>query len=272
MIVRRRSEFNDRIERSDLSVCEGGVAYINEDWNSDDVTSVYNRLYYIIEGNGANIAGKDEHIEMLPGHIYLIPSGYRYKYWCDGYVKKIYFHINIKRNDGYDVFSKFGRFGEIYEPQTVDRVAELYESDNMQAAFALKGELFGTIARIAEKYGYDISESDSRKYSKILRMATDYIQKNLSIKLTREEIAEHCRVSPGTVAKCFKNELGLTVGKYIDDLVFMEGTRRLIYTDDPIGIISEDLGFCDQFYFSRRFSELHDITPLKYRHKIQSTK
>lgn len=272
LLVRSLKDLNGRINSADLGVCDGGVAYINEDWKNDDVNSVYSRLYYIIEGSGAHIEGKDEHIEMLPGHIYLIPSGYRYRYWCDGYVKKVYFHINIKRNDGYDAFSKFGRFGEIYDPDAVKRVAELYEGDDVFAPFALKGEIFTSVVHIAEKYGYDISKDDNKKYSKIIRMATEYIQRNLSIKLTRNEIAECCNVSPGTIAKCFKNELGLTVGKYIDDLVFMEATRRLIYTDDPIGIISEEMGFCDQFYFSRRFSELYEITPLKYRHKMQNDK
>lgn len=269
LIIERKKELDSKIEKANLSVCDSGLAYINEDWHCADVLSVYSRIYYIIEGYGAHIAGKNEEIEMLPGHIYLIPSGYQYRYWCDGCVKKVYFHINIKREDGYDSLANFGRLGELSDPAKVERIAALYENGGANAAFALKGELFDTVAAMAKKYSFDLSEGDGSKYSKTLRMATGYIQKNLSVKLTRASIAQYCGVSCGTVAKCFKGELGVSMGKYIDDLIFIEASRRLIYTDDPIGRISDDLGFCDQFYFSRRFSELYSISPIKFRAQMQ---
>lgn len=269
MQINRLRKLDSLIEKINLNLLESGMAVIDEDWKGEDIYSVYNRVYYIIEGTGAHVESETEHVELLPGHVYLIPAGYRYNYWCNGNAKKVYFHINIKRYDGYDAFSGFGRIGEIYMPEIVNEVADLYESSKNYAACSIKGALFRSIAAFSEKYSYSIEESGKIGYTKLLREATKYIQVNLSVKLTREEIANHCNVSQSKLAKCFKNELGISMGKYIDDLVFIEAIKRLIYSDDSIGKISEDLGFCDQFYFSRRFSELYQITPLKYRVKMQ---
>ncbi len=272
MVINRKNDLDRRIEKTNLNVLESGMAIIDESWRCDDVLSVYNRVYYIIEGDGANLGSENEHIVMKPGHIYLIPAGYRYRYWCEGIVKKVYFHISIKRNDGYDALSGFRKIGVIDDAETVKRIERLYQNDYSYSCLAIKGELLKTVAGIAEKYSLGIVDGDENEYSQVLRRAVKYIQKNLSIKLSRDEIAEHCRVSAGKLAICFKSELGVSVGKYIDDLVLMEAMRRLTYTEDPIGVISEELGFCDQFYFSRRFRELCRISPLKYRLKMQNSK
>ena len=45
---------------------------------------------------------------------------------------------------------------------------------------------------------------------------------------------------------------------------------QLLRTEKSIGQISNTLGFCDQFYFSRRFRQLCGVTPLQYRKKIRA--
>ncbi len=270
MLVKYKNELDKNIENVNLSVLEGGRAYIDKDWCCDEVMSIFDRLYYVIDGNGAFLESDDGLIAMRPGFIYLIPSYYRYRYWCEGNVEKVFFHINIRRHDGYDAFSNFDKIGEIFDPEKVERISALFEGENHASHFALKGELLGTVAKISEKYGFEINMGGEREHSAVLRAAERYIQNNLSLKLTRKTVAERCKVSEGKLAMHFKNELGVSVGKYIDDLVFMEAIRRLVYTDDPLGVISEDLGFCDQFYFSRRFNELYKMSPMKYRKKMHS--
>ena len=52
---------------------------------------------------------------------------------------------------------------------------------------------------------------------------------------------------------------------YIDEQLMLEAQRRLIHTKDTVGTISRDLGFCDQFYFSNRFTKLCGVSPRLYR-------
>lgn len=269
MFVKHKNELEKNVQKVNLSVLESGWALIDEAWHGENVKSIFNRLYYIIEGNGAFVESEGECVELMPGCIYLIPSCLKYNYWCKGIVKKVFFHINIKRPDGYDAFSDFGRIGELSDAAAVKRISELFEEERLSSAFELGGELLKTVAAVSEKYDFEMGAGKRDEHSVVLRSAERYIQNNLSLKLTRKMIADNCKVSEGKLAMHFREELGVSVGKYIDDLVFMEAIRRLLYTDDSLGDISEDLGFCDQFYFSRRFSENYKISPLKYRQEMR---
>ena len=65
-------------------------------------------------------------------------------------------------------------------------------------------------------------------------------------------------------------EAGMSPGKYIDNMIFLKAKQMLSDPALTIGQISQKLGFCDQFYFSRRFKQLCGTTPLKYRKNSQA--
>ena len=95
--------------------------------------------------------------------------------------------------------------------------------------------------------------------------AIHYIKKNLSIELSLNQIAEHIFVSKSTLTKQFRKELSMSVHDYICDSVLFEACQLLTKNTLSISAISEKLGFCDQFYFSRMFSEKFGIPPRDYR-------
>ena len=67
------------------------------------------------------------------------------------------------------------------------------------------------------------------------------------------------------LSKRFTKETGISIGKFVDREVMIEAQRRLLLSDEPIQQISEELGFCDQFYFSKKFKQFSGISPIKYR-------
>lgn len=96
-------------------------------------------------------------------------------------------------------------------------------------------------------------------------MAMKYIDENLSATLSVEDISLRIFVSRSYLQKIFKNDKGISVGKYIE-LKIMEQAR--MYLEDnsaTIEEISAALGFCDRRYFSRRFSAVYGVSPYKYR-------
>ena len=95
------------------------------------------------------------------------------------------------------------------------------------------------------------------------------IEKNPSIQLSVEKIANELFISPVTVHKIFKEEMGIPIGKYIDDYVMFNAEFEVRQGTLSIREISEKLGFCDQFYFSRRFSQKYGMSPMKYRKEQQ---
>ena len=57
----------------------------------------------------------------------------------------------------------------------------------------------------------------------------------------------------------------MTIGNYIDETILFESEQLLTKSELTVLQISEKFGFCDQFYFSRRFKAKYGDTPQKYR-------
>ena len=148
---------------------------------------------------------------------------------------------------------------------TVKNLKEIYFGTTISKTLQLKKELYSVAARFISELGLDAAAAET--YSVMVQKAIDYIQLNLSDNLTISELCDKLYVSESTLRKNFKNEVGTTIGRYIDDLLFFTAQKLLQKSEWTIGQISESLGFCDQFYFSRRFKERYNITPLKYRKK-----
>jgi AraC-like DNA-binding protein len=114
---------------------------------------------------------------------------------------------------------------------------------------------------------HTISHLPISEYSPVVQSTIDYIQLNLSLKLTSTYLAERLFISESTLCKKFRKEVGITIGKYIDDLIFFNAEKMLVKSDWSVNRIAKNLGFCDQFYFSRRFKQHYGKTPLQYRKK-----
>ena len=109
-------------------------------------------------------------------------------------------------------------------------------------------------------------------YSEGIKKAMDYIHRNTRINLSTELVSENLFISKSKLRKDFKKETGISIGKYIDDMVFFKAKRLLSKGYFSINDISQKLGFCDQFYFSRRFKERFGDPPSEYRKKILAEK
>ena len=114
-----------------------------------------------------------------------------------------------------------------------------------------------------KEYGFEVRLATTRQTE-----ALDYIEKNLSLKLTASEIAKNLFVSESKLVKLFKSEIGVTIGKYIDDYLFDYAEHLLLNTKLSIRQISEKLEFCDQFYFSLKFTVKYGKSPRTYRKEM----
>ena len=130
-----------------------------------------------------------------------------------------------------------------------------------------KHYLYSIICRCIE----EINDIQIKNNSDLVIRTKDIIEKNLSINLTVNDIADKLFVSPSAVRKKFKEEMGISIGKYIDDSIMNAAENDVRNSNMSIHQISEKLGFCDQFYFSRRFSQKFGIAPMHYR-KVQRYK
>ena len=138
----------------------------------------------------------------------------------------------------------------------------LLRTDSVVSRGYLKALLQADIFSLLSNNQIDIQ---NKQLSEVVQKTLAFVSENLSASLTAKTIADKLYISPTTMSHKFKAEMEISLGKYIDDLVMHRAELLLINTNIPLSSISEELGFCDQFYFSRRFKEKYAISPLKYR-------
>ncbi|WP_105994552.1 YSIRK-targeted surface antigen transcriptional regulator [Staphylococcus simulans] len=114
-----------------------------------------------------------------------------------------------------------------------------------------------------------ISEIVDEEISPFLSSILSYINKNLYNELTIESIAKEFNISQTTLNLNFKNELGMTVKKYITKSK-LEDAKKLLDRNLSISEISQMLGYADSSHFCKKFKKEFKMTPTQYRRNTKS--
>ncbi len=254
-------KFNENIMKT--KIIYSGVANLNQKWNYHNACDPFSRLYYVISGGGFLKYG-DTTVEMSSGNVYLVPAFLRFSYWCEDKMEKLYFHISMTKTDRYDLLSTVNKVLSMpFDTDKIRSMIKLYNSDDYISFLSLKNSIWSTVTSFFKRY--DLPKIPINNYSETIKNTIEYINKNAKINLSVSEISKNLYLCESTLRKHFKNEVGVTVGEYVDTVVFFKAKEMLSSKSILIGEISESLGFCDQFYFSRRFKERYGKTPSEYR-------
>lgn len=267
MDIKRNPDLISLISNIRLEIAEAGLAMLDSRWNNSDVRSPFSRLYYIRGGEGTVLLPSGQCC-LSAGSCYLIPAGLGYHYQCDNWMEQLYFHINLYLPNGIDLF--FGCQDCYRLPvsdQQMQQVYQLYQKSDAASALRLKSALLGDIANLIELSG---AGAQVLHYSPLLTRLFPVAQRNISSGCTVKKLAEELHVSESTLSKRFRQETGLTLGAYLDHLLFTRACQLLLSSPMSIGEISEQLGFCDQFYFARYFKNHQQQTPSEYRRRAAS--
>ena len=124
--------------------------------------------------------------------------------------------------------------------------------------------------KIMAKFASEFSETETpvKKYGEIVKNVISLISHNLTIKTDIKQFAQRLYISESKLRNVFLKEMGIPIGKYIDDMIFIKAKELLAKEQLSIAEISAELGFCDQFYFSRRFKEKFGETLSSFRKNI----
>ena len=256
-----RFQMNDRMNLWNPKFSDASYAVLDQAWNQS-YCSPYSRLYYPVGGE-AILEWEGKSIKMQPGFLYFIPAGLSFRGTCSERAEKFYFHINLLKRDGYDL--AIGIQEILILPLPKGRLAlleSLREDRSVAAIMRLKAMVLEDLAALFEQAGLSAEE---REYSEAVRKTLRHIREHLSLQISVKELAAQVYLSEAGLSRIFLKELGKTPGQYIDEMLCFEAQRQLVLTDRSIRTIAERLGFCDQFYFSRRFRQWLGKTPSQYR-------
>ncbi len=265
MFIKLNDAFSDNARKLKLNILTAGYGELDAGWRGEVINTPYSRFYFVLEGEFYIITDSGEKFIFKEGSAYLIPTGLSYRFGCDIPMKHVHFHLQLC------TFDKIDLLGDIQKPVSVpfdayspSELAALVLSEDLTDSYMLESELRSAISAMLKDCKISLDRSE---YSSEIKNAIKYIRENLSLGLTVKEISGAANLAPSTLTRRFRKETGMSIGEYIDKLIMFRAERALLSSDASIFEISESFGFCDQFYFSRRFKEKYGASPSEYRKK-----
>ncbi len=97
----------------------------------------------------------------------------------------------------------------------------------------------------------------------------EFIEENYHRPIKLDCIAQAVGYSPAYLTNLVKRKTKKTIINWILARRMLEARSLLIATNHSITKIAMDVGFMDAYYFSRRFSQYHKMSPRSWREKHQ---
>ncbi|MCO6512226.1 MAG: helix-turn-helix transcriptional regulator [Aridibacter famidurans] len=141
------------------------------------------------------------------------------------------------------------------------RLYREFRDEDRVSPLALEALILELIAGFSRRFLKKRTGKDERTAMR----AREFIYDRWIDGLTLTGIAEEVGVHPSHLARVFREEFGVTIGKYIRTLRVRASAEQLSTTETPLARIAADCGFSDQSHFCREFKRATGLTPLEYR-------
>ena len=106
-----------------------------------------------------------------------------------------------------------------------------------------------------------IKEMVASQNTYVTERAKEYIEKNLSAKITISDICEYTKVSRTGLYEIFSRDCGMGVSAYIRSRRLTKARELLINTGISVSETADIVGFSDYNYFSRVYKKEYGISP-----------
>lgn len=282
---------NINLNELNLLVLNVGYATHDRDWNWEDVSSPFTRLYLVTEGH-ARLRIDSRLYELTPGHLYLIPTFVRHTDICDSLFAHYYIHIYEDTRSYFRLFEDwefpveaeademdyllFKRLCDLNpsmhlpqsNPVSYDNNSTLLENiqRNKARGFCNKVESRGIVYQLVSRFLKDARPKDEVSDDRVQKVLS-FIRKNIDKKMEVGELAEMSCLSKDHFIRIFKKENGESPMSYIISRKLERAMLILATEDTPVKTIAFNLGFEDHSYFNRLFKSRLGITPQQYREK-----
>lgn len=267
MNVQTNKALKETVNGLHLTLEDCGYAVLDDHWRSAPFSSPFSRLYLVESGEGL-LYTDTQRIRMAPGVVYLVPAGLRFGYRCDRAMTKLYFHVELTKPEGTDLLQSFGSIVQLpMEKSWMDSLMRHFLGNSYADALAVRECLF----RILHAFDRHCAIARGRGEHRSVHVADTaaYIQNHLSAALGVKELAARRFVSQVYLERLFREEMGMSLGQYIDGQLMETAQWWLEQTDRSVACISQELGYQDPAYFSRRFKQLRGVSPTEYRRRVR---
>lgn len=137
-----------------------------------------------------------------------------------------------------------------------------------------RGALLELIGMTTEKFAPQLhSLAEQRVYlqdhTDALRRVFKFIDENLHLDIGLNSVAEAAYLSPNYLSQLLKKHTGLAFVEWLTGRRMERAQNLLAHTTDRVGAIAHRVGFSDEAYFTRRFTQRFAVSPTGYRRSIR---
>jgi AraC family transcriptional regulator, transcriptional activator of pobA len=248
----------------------------------------YYSLIWITEGNGIVKTDFSEY-HFGPNHLFSF-SPYQPFMFSSDHVRgiAIYFHSDffcIHKHQT-EVTCNGVLFNNIYEApffivddslqNTLETLIEQIKSELLNPGLA-QYELLISLMKIflisasrlkAQQQPLLIPSDVGAKEPIVLQNLKEAIEKDFKFKHAPNDYAVLLNISPNALAKITKRHFNKTLSNLITERIVIEAKRELYLTNKSIKEVAYELGYDDEYYFSRFFKKNVKISPQLYRETV----
>jgi len=230
-------------------------------------------LIYCVEGYGwVEVNGKQILIE--PSQYITIPANEPHIYGADeedawtiywvhfnGNLAKHIVELIIKHSKDYKPYLAYNEnriklFEDIYE-----QLDKSYSDDTLRYVNMIFYHFLSSLL-----YEEKFNGTETHKLNAV-STAIGLMKQRLGEVLSLCDLAYTSNLSVSHFSTVFKNQTGYSPIDYFNHLKIQKACQYLLFTDMNIKEISFSLGIEDQYYFSRMFSRLMNVSPKEYRNR-----
>ncbi|SIQ37120.1 AraC-type DNA-binding protein [Paenibacillus sp. RU4T] len=241
------------------------------DWRDLDYVPEFNRLYFIMNGEGwLKVDGRE--CFPKPGQLCLMPAFVKQsysavpdkppfsKYWC---------HFNA----GVGPFDLFQWIDaplciDAPDPQRMQRLfaelAELNARPSLVSLLREKAVMLEILSSFLESIPVQVLTHRSEEMQRI-RIIQDYVESHLQDSLSINDLAASLHLHPNYFISYFKKHFGMPPAKYISRKRMDMARKLLASTSLSVKDVAERTGYPDTHYFAKCFRKETGLSPTEYR-------
>lgn len=229
-------------------------------------------LIYNIGGKGS-ITIKNTRFELLPDHFFVIPQNMPHAYYADSenpwsiywihfagkkakhLAKPLLQAVSVMRSKTSRVNERLELFGEIFRNMERGFSVETLEYINLCLPRLLASFTHLEQFRLVNE---QISKDP-------VSLIINFMLENINRKFKLDELASVVNLSASHFSRLFLSRTGHSPIDYFIQLKIQRSCRLLDNTELSIVNVAREIGFDDQFYFSRLFRKVMNMSPREYR-------
>lgn len=241
---------------------------IGPEWNHP-LCNPFWRLY-VNDDEGATVTHPGGSLRLPAGRVVLLPAWGKFHGTCTHPLHHFYVH-----------FDPVGFAGE-WSKDCLDQPIVLQPSPARDQAIKLLKTTIGNspiwrlrmqalvldcLAVVLEQLPAEALDRLNRQLSGFdpVAPALRFIEGHLHTRLPITTLAQLCGVSVDHFSRVFRQRVGQTPTRYIQERRIAVSAERLIIGNDDIARIAADTGFANRYHFTRVFTQLMGVPPATYR-------